>query len=321
MPAMTELEERQIRNYVASQTPRESGDEVTLVQKVSRRRVAGRKHDIYDVWMASGQRWWVITDFTNLYSQDEFQSIEQVFTYHLGHNIVVREQFNMEPDEEQVKHAGRAWRRYVGAVDAMATAEEAEDFQAVGIRCREVLLALVRDHMDASWVRIPGERPQDANAKEWLKIFANSLTATTRLRRYLTAIAEKTWDLTVWLQHYVDATELDAEIVLGATQQLLKTFTLLRVSHEQAGGQRCPECDSYQVVEESSELVERNGHFGTLLHDECVTCGWKSDEKFEQWPRERLQRLIDYATGTWSPPKKSMDDLEVKEEQDDPQSD
>ena len=310
---MTEAEEREIRDYVTSQTPPESDDEVALVQKVGRRRVAGRTHDLYDVWMSSGQRWWVITDMTNLYSQEDFKSLDQVFTYHLGLNIVLHEQFSVQPDEDQIEHVGKPWRRYAGAVDAMIEADEAEDFQAVGIRCREVLLALVSEYMDADWVRVPDERPQEANAKAWLGIFASSLTANSKPRAYLKALAEKTWDLAVWLQHYVDASELDAEIVLGATQQLLRAFTLLRLRHGPPAEERCPNCDSHQVVEESSEIIERDGRFGTLLHDECVLCGWKSEPTFDEWPRDRLKRLIDYKTGAWSPPKKSMEDLEVRD--------
>ncbi|WP_301129711.1 hypothetical protein [Streptomyces cacaoi] len=113
------------------------------------------------------------------------------------------------------------------------------------------------------------------------------------------------------MQHYVDASELDAEVVLGATQQFLRVFTLMRMRHERPTETRCPACDSYQVVEESSEIIEQYGAFGTLLRDECVSCGWKSSQRFDQWPRQRLKRLIDYKTGTWSPPRKNMEDLEV----------
>lgn len=320
MPAMSGLEEREIRNYVVSQTPPESGDEVTLVQKVGRRRVAGRTHDLYDVWMSSGQRWWVITDMTNLYSQNDFKSLDQAFIYHLGLNMVLTEQFKVQPDEDQTEHVGKPWRRYARAVDAMIEADEAEDFQAVGIRCREVLLALVREYMDADWVNVEGDRPQKANVKAWLAIFADSLTANSKPRTYLKALAEKTWDLTVWLQHYVDASELDAEIVLAATQQLLRVFTLLRVRHSLPTEKRCPHCDSYQVVGESSRLVERDGHFGTLLHDECVSCGWKSEPIFDQWPPDRLKRLIEYETGVWGPPMRSVEELEVKDTGDTDQS-
>ncbi|WP_159025305.1 hypothetical protein [Streptomyces pluripotens] len=313
MAEMTKLEERKIRDYVDSQTLPESGDEVTIVQKVGRRRVARENYDLYDVWMSSGQRWWVITNMTNFYPQDDFKGLDQAFTYHLGRNAVIREQFAVQPDEEQVETVGKPWRRYAGAVEALATAEEAEDFQAVGIRCRESLLALVRDNIEASWVRVHGEQPQVANAKAWFAIFANSLSANSKPRAYFKSLGERTWDLAVWLQHYVDASAIDAEIVLGATQEVLRTFALLQVDYSQPVEQRCPKCDSYQVVEESSKVIEKEGAFGTLLHDECTSCGWRSEQSFDEWPRERLQRLIDYKTGAWSPPRKSMEDLEVRD--------
>ena len=66
MSATSDREENEIRLYVSSQTPPDSGDEVTLVQKVGQRRVAGRDNDLYDVRISSGARWWVITDMTNL---------------------------------------------------------------------------------------------------------------------------------------------------------------------------------------------------------------------------------------------------------------
>ncbi|MEV7413474.1 hypothetical protein AB0O04_37355 [Streptomyces althioticus] len=314
MAEMTQLEERQIRDYVDSQTPEESGDEVDIVQKVGRRRVAHENHDLYDVWMTSGQRWWVITNMTNLYLQDDFKSLDQAFTYHIGLNAVLREQFAVQPDEEQVEVVGKPWRRYAGAVEALATAEEAEDFQAVGIRCRESLLALVRDNIGASWVRVHEDKPpQAANAKAWFGIFANSLTGNSKPRTYFKSLGERTWDLAVWLQHYVDASEIDAEIVLGATREVLRTFALLHADYSQPVEQRCPECDSYQVVKESSEVIEKDGAFGTLLHDECAACGWRSEQSFDEWPRERLRRLIDYKTGAWSPPRRSMEDLEVRD--------
>ena len=80
---MTEQEEREIRQYVESQTHDED-DPVRLVQRVGRRRIAGHTHGLYDVWMEKGDRWWVITGFTNLYSQDDFNEVEMAFMYHLG---------------------------------------------------------------------------------------------------------------------------------------------------------------------------------------------------------------------------------------------
>jgi hypothetical protein len=68
---------------------------------------------------------------------------------------VIREQFKTEPDEIHTEYVGRPWRRFRRAVEAMDDAEEAEDYQAVGMRCREALITLGAEHQDAAWVRLP----------------------------------------------------------------------------------------------------------------------------------------------------------------------
>ncbi len=129
-------DERRIREYVLSQRPPNSDERVVVVQKVGRRRVGQRDRDLYDVRMSNDDRWWVIADMTNLYSQADFQDLDQAFVYHLGLNQVLAEQFKVEPDEGQVEHLSTPWRKYARAVKAMAEAEESEDFQGVGVRCR-----------------------------------------------------------------------------------------------------------------------------------------------------------------------------------------
>ena len=141
------------------------------------------------------------------------------FTYHLGICAVLREQMRAEVDEGSAEDIGRAWRRFVKAADAMSEAEEAEDFQAVGIRCREALLALGREHTSADWLPTPDEAPKAADFKGWINLYANAL-ASGHVRQYLRDMAERTWDLTVWLQHFADATELDAELVLAGVSGL-----------------------------------------------------------------------------------------------------
>jgi hypothetical protein len=106
---MTEQEEHEIRQYVESQTS-DQENEVQLVQRVGRRRVAGSTHDLYDVWMSKGDRWWVITGMTNLYSQEDFHDLDQVFTFHLGLCALLREKFRIEADEESAER-GAATRK------------------------------------------------------------------------------------------------------------------------------------------------------------------------------------------------------------------
>jgi hypothetical protein len=307
---MPELEQRGIRDYVLSQTPKPTSDDVSIVQKVGRRRVGATTYDLYDVRMSSGQRWWVITNYTNLYAQDDFNSVDQAFTYHLGLMQVMREQFKTEPDEIHAEHVSKPWRRFVRATEVMADAEEAEDFQAVGMRCREALISLGSEHQDAEWVRVPAERPKASDAKQWLRIYADSLTTGTP-RDYLRSLAQRTWEVANWLTHYTKATEWDAELVLDATAQLLNTFALLRVRHEQGSAERCAECDSYQLMEDcDEEFTMADGRVGKYYWNVCLSCGWQSDKEWDNWTIERLQRAADYIDGTWSPPKRSMKELD-----------
>jgi hypothetical protein len=291
---MTEQEEREIRDYVRSQTGEEHND-VELVQRVGRRRVAGYTHDLYDVWMSKGDRWWVITGMTNLYSQEAFPDLDQVFTFHLGLCALLRERIRIEADEESVQHIGRAWRRYAKAVDAMGDAEEAEDFQSVGIRCRESLLALVRDHKEAAWLPDVETSPKAADFSGWMELHAQAL-ARGRMRAYLIDLADRTWDLAVWLQHYADATELDAEIVLEATATLLRMFGLAVRKYQQGSTRRCPKCDSYRLAQDGG-VEERDGHPGYRSNEVCLACGWESGRTFEPYSAEWFERAADYLAG------------------------
>jgi hypothetical protein len=43
----------------------------------------GHAHDVWDVHASDG-RWWVITNPTNLYSQNQFPSMDLAVTFHMG---------------------------------------------------------------------------------------------------------------------------------------------------------------------------------------------------------------------------------------------
>lgn len=296
MADLSDLEIKSITQYVESQThDRENG--VRLVQKVGSRRIAGNTHELFDVWMEKDDRWWVITDPLNLYAQEDFNSIEQAFTYHLGLGMILLHRGTGEAVETEDDDPGMrpAWRKFTKAAEAMSEASESEDFQAVGIRCREALIALVKAHTDDSWVVRPADPPKAADVKGWTGIFAESL-ATGRLRRYLRDMADKTWDLTVWLQHYSDATEWDAELVLHATAHCIRTFTLAMIRAERGEPSRCPECESYRVTTDG-DVEERDGLLGWWSQPACPVCGWRGEVTFEPYSAEYLRRLTNYHAG------------------------
>lgn len=291
MAKLPDHEEKYIRQYVESQT-RDDSNPVKLIQKIGSRRAGGQSHEIYDVWMDKGDRWWVITNITNLYSQADFNSIDQAFTFHLGICLQLNERSRSDASDEGGGAVSSAWRKFARAADAMNGASEAEDFQAVAIRCREALLAMIRDHTDDEWVPTESDRPEVANFKAWIEIFSVAL-ATGRLRSYLKLLGEKSWDLTVWLQHYVNATEWDAELVLNSTAHLINTLDLAIIRLDNGEPQRCPQCDSYRV-ESDGDITEREGQKGWWSQDVCAACGWRGEEDFDPWTVEHQAAIAAY---------------------------
>jgi hypothetical protein len=323
MPGMSSLEEREIRDYVASQQDAFGLEDqnVEIVQRVGRRRISGKTYVIYDVKMSGGSRWWVITEHINLYSQHHYPRIDDALTHHIGLMSVVNEQFRIQPDEEQVAPARAALRRYESAVSAMAEAVEAEDFQSVGIRCRDALIALGMAYVDDEWVVFADgdERPKAADAKGWLRIYADSLSGNKRQHDFVRALVEKAWDAIVALQHDSNATEWDAEVVLIATQAIFRTFGTLLTKQRYGEAERCPECDSYRLRDDSdgSGLTMEDGRVGTWVWRTCESCGWESEKEWDNWDAERLRRMADYLSGKERPPRWTMKELDPGDEEPD----
>jgi hypothetical protein len=72
--------EHDIASYVEGQA---SDETVQHVERVKREVVLG---DVYDIWdvTTDKDRWWVITNLTNLYSQKYFPSLDYTISFHIG---------------------------------------------------------------------------------------------------------------------------------------------------------------------------------------------------------------------------------------------
>src|SRR4051794_8842347 len=56
---------------------------VEHAEKVASERVFHRRCDVWDVH-TDKDRWWVVTNPTNLYTQRDFKSMDGVLTFHIG---------------------------------------------------------------------------------------------------------------------------------------------------------------------------------------------------------------------------------------------
>jgi len=163
-------------------------------------------------------------------------------------------------------------RRLHQARDALQHAAEAEDFQAVGMRCREALLTLVRECGKVGRVREESS-PKQADFLGWIELIANEALPgprAERLRGYVKTVSRGTWELVQWLTHARSASQFDGEIGLDATINV--GLVVVKVMNRWLSGKGwgCPACGSYQL-----NGRKRNNDPEEFRYElYCEVCGW-----------------------------------------------
>ena len=164
-------------------------------------------------------------------------------------------------------------RRLQQAREAYHSSAEAEDYQAIGMRCREALLTLVRQCADIGHVA-EDNRPKVGDFLAWIELVANESlpgARVERLRAYVKAAARGTWELVQWLTHGRSATRFDAEIGLDATINVCLTV-IRSISRflSRTCNYGCSACGSYQLG------ARKRGNDPEAWKYElyCLVCGW-----------------------------------------------
>jgi hypothetical protein len=258
----------------------EAPDEpVTHAERVTSERVMNDRYDVWDIHTDKG-RWWVVTPLTNLYSQADFPSAENVLTFHIGLGIRVMSRHEPRTSERDRDRTAVAWRKWMQAANALDQADEAEDFQAIGMRLREAMISFVREIADDSYVEAGAEKPKAADVVNWVELIANRVCAgesASSLRSYLKKTAKAAWELVNWLTHAGNAIRTDAEIALSAVETALGSLSLAVIKFERGVPDRCPDCSSYRMTTEYRELPNDDYQYVTL----CEACGWERPSEIE----------------------------------------
>jgi hypothetical protein len=261
------LAERAIREYMESQV---RDEKVTHAERLVTEFVMGNKIEGWDV-RTDKARWWVITTPTNLYSQELFPSLDYAISFHVGitARIMSRPSAGVQASEKAIMLP--AWRRWERAAEALEEADEAEEFQAVGVRCREALIAMVKAVADPA-MKQDADLPKRSDVKAWCELIAGHVAhggSAEHVRKYLKGVARSGWDLVNWLQHASNATQADAALAIDVTQHVLSIFGTAIFRHSRGIPDRCPECGSYHIgLRFASEDDDSESVTG------CQGCGW-----------------------------------------------
>jgi hypothetical protein len=264
-----EHEAQAIKDYVEWQA---RGKETVLhAEKVASERVFGREYDVWDVH-TDKERWWVVTSPTNLYSQTLMPSLDYTLSFHIG--LMARVAAHREPEgtEAEQEFLLVTTRKMVQASEAFDQADEAEEFQAVGMRCRECLLTEVRELIDGSDIPRGDDAPKAADFPAWNERIANALApggSAEHVRGYLKTTAERAWRLVNWLTHAANANRNDADLALSATSHAINNYALLIVRRKASAPERCERCKSYRITVDWRPDLGPTG----LYISRCESCG------------------------------------------------
>jgi hypothetical protein len=265
--------EMDIANYVRGQAPDET---VQHVERVKREVVLGERYDIWDV-TTDKERWWVLTNLTNLYSQRHFPSLDYTLSFHIGLMARLRSRSDRvdgsdpTPFDEVFRRVDQAERRLERAV-------ESDEYQAVGMHLRESLLSLI-DAMKRR-VALPStiERPQEANFVSWSEILMDQLCAggsNKELRQHLKNVAKETWQLVNWLTHDRSANATAASIAIHSCQTTIGHFVQILERSRIDKTERCPVCKSRDVRTHFDVSIEPDGDY----YLSCGVCAWTNGPK------------------------------------------
>ncbi|MGZ3393137.1 MAG: hypothetical protein ACXWPK_03205 [Isosphaeraceae bacterium] len=220
-----------VRSYVEWQAPDET---VKYLEKVASESIFGHPMDGWDV-RTNKNRWWVIINPTNLYSQKLFPSLDYTFSFHVGLHTRMMQAEMCHEQEQAHDRMNQLWNRLAGAHATLFKATKVEEFQSVGMKCRECLLFLAQSLAKPEMVPAGEEAPKRGYFIHWCELIANHVapgSSNDNIRAYLKQVSKSTWQLVSWLTHAQSAGSFDGSIATEATENVLEIFIAAWAKHE-----------------------------------------------------------------------------------------
>jgi hypothetical protein len=270
----TSEEVERVTEYFQSQAP---DLKVTFVQKVYSETLINSRHDVWDIH-TDKDRWWIIGGpMMNLYSQEDFPNMDLALTFHVGLCIRVPRSEHQKVSDIPAEPFEQAVRNIKEAHEALAHAEEVADYQAIGVRCRQALLAFVDVvQIVIPWVSEVEPEPQGHNFKAWAEhicsVALHGRTHKDRRQLFKTTL-ESAWGYSNWLAHDDSTNWYDAEAAVSISDLAFGLAMSVVLRHIRGVPDVCPSCGSHRLS------PERGIH--TSIPDvlwerpTCDKCGWE----------------------------------------------
>jgi hypothetical protein len=260
--------EKDIARYVEI----EAHDENVLnVEKIKQEFVLGREYEVWDV-TTDKDRWWVITNLTNLYSQKHFPSLDYTLSFHIGLMMRISDRSN-SLDTDEPDPFNEIYRRQDQIKEQFDQAIESEDYQAIGLQLRECLISLIYSMRRRVNLNLNKETPQDANFVEWSNLLMDELCvgkSNKQLRQYLKHTAKESWQLVQWLAHDRDANQTATLIAIHSCDTIIGHFISILERTKLDSIEQCPLCNSRNIRSHFDGTIGDDGDY----FNSCGSCDW-----------------------------------------------
>lgn len=237
--------------------------------------------------------WWVVEGNTvpmNLYPQGAYYfGSDEVYSFHMGlmeRMGASREKYDPEDFVRGVtlgaEIAPQLFRKLKSVALLIDTAKEIEDFQSVGVQCREILIEL-GNHIYMLDMAGTGEQPQTSNFKRKAELFIQFyLTGSENsdYRSIIKKLTESTWEYASKITHSSTATFYEASTCVMLCTSLVGVYeNILQKVFDPISQFKCTVCKSKKLTIES-DYSDEDGIVQKLLL-KCGECDAITEVIFE----------------------------------------
>lgn len=263
-PSERKHKDKKIKDYLKSQ----GINKVIYLQPEQNFDNDGDKIIVWNVKTNKGAWWVVESDITpmNLYTQEAFYfSADEAYSFHLG--IVQRLDENYRKNFKHVideipldiDRIKSIKRRLSVAAQELNNAIEAEDFQSIGLVCRECLLEFGKELIKGNKEPIKGKEIKNGDFKNIANAFVDYYIpgpSNADLRNYSKKVADIAWSYSSQIVHSATKSLPDTKISILLVSTAISLIENLFLKHLGFDSDLfCDECKSrdYEILESEKE--------------------------------------------------------------------
>ena len=221
----------------------------------------GVKVNVWNVKTDTEGDWWVVEGEQipmNLYPQSAYYfSADEVYSFHIGITERMKSTNSGYEPSEYIKAVSGGteitpliFRKLNSIASLIDTAKEVEDFQAIGVQCREILIEL-GNAIYESEMSGEGEQPQASNFKKKAELFIQFHLCGSQNAEYrsmIKKITEATWDYACKLTHSRTTSYYEASTCVSLIISLVSTyFNVQSKANDILAEHECCNCRSKQL--------------------------------------------------------------------------